>query len=521
MTGPSLDSTARGFLAADATPRRHASAVGGAWRLLVCAWLGVAVLACGGGGGSEGGSPDDGGGDPPLATEPVDLPPGQTMAELAWLESDGFVSSYMVFVSRNHGSFNFNQLVTAPTVRIPGVAGDEIRITVVAIGQDGDLSAASPPSVEIRYHPAIAAAVATPGFASIDPAPAIAIGTGAGESADDGASSPSPDGSVVPGDSTPDAGPGDGSDEGTPDGPGDGASGEENDPSLGEGLLTRAVRDRLLRADARLPLARSAALSGADDAAAAWLEAQVEMKVMTGVRLIGTAERAEGALRDLVWSDAFGQLFLSDGDAVLEAEEPATTLVATIRLEANERFVALADLDGDGLRDWITEDTTTGEAWLHADGSTPASAVHRPAAARLLGSGEFDGLGAQELLWQNTDGSLALGRPNGAGPAILAGALPPLGMELIAIADLNGDGRDDLIARAEDGHLALGQTVLDDPTGGFWIEWSENDGLADPGAPFVGSLDLDLDGRAELAWLVGDGVEVREIGETTPETFEF
>jgi len=211
---------------------------------------------------------------------------------------------------------------------------------------------------------------------------------------------------------------------------------------------------------------------------------------------------------------------LVEADTLSEAAHHDDVVVAA-RVADGDELVALADVDGDGLREWITEDTTTGEAWLRSDDSTPARATHRPAAARLLGSGEFDGVGEQELLWQNTDAALALTRPSGAGPVILAGALPPLGTELIAIADLNGDGRDDLIARAEDGHLALGLTVLDDQTGGFWIEWSEDATSGDPRAPFVGTLDLDLDGRAELAWLVGDEVEVRAVSETNPEKFEF
>ncbi len=530
MTGPSLDSTALGFLPADPMPRRHASRAWAALHLLACAWLGAAVLACGGGGGSEGGSSDDGGGggDPPLATEPVDLPPGQTVAELAWDASDGFVTGYLVFVSRNHGSFDFNQNASSPSVEIPGVPGDEIRITVVAMGQEGDLSEASPPSVEIRFHAAASAAVgrAAVARAANDPAPAVAIGAGLVESVDGGA--------VTPGDSTPTSDSDDVSDGVLADGSSDGAGDEATDPSLGEVLLTRAVRDRLLRADARLPLARPAvlaaqeglaaqgALAGAADAGAAWLEAQVASEVMAGVSLVGTAEHVDGALRDLVWRDAFGQLFVSDGDAALEADETASTLVAAIRLGATERFVALADVDGDGLRDWITEDTTTGDAWLRSDDSAAIRVAHRPVAARLLGSGEFDGAGAQELLWQLADGSLALERPGGAGPVILAGALPPPGTALIAIADLNGDGRDDLVARAEDGHLALGQAVLDDQTGGLWIEWSEDETHADASVPFLGTLDLDLDGRAELAWLVGDAVEVRAVGgETMPQGFEF
>jgi hypothetical protein len=515
MTGPTPDHLALGLVAVDAAPRPQP----GAWRRLACAGLAAFLFACGGDGGSEGnGSPDDGG-DPPLATEPVDLPPGQTVAELTWEPSDGFVTSYLVFVSRNHGSFDFAQAVPAPEVAIPGVAGDEIRITVVAIGAEGDLSPASPPSVEIRFHPALPPNVAGGGLApglttSGRSAPSAVLAVSGGASAPTPGQLVSNDGPSADPDEAEAAAPSDA-------GPTGAETGATGDPTT-DLVLTRAVRDRLLRADARL------ALPAAGEAGAVWLGDRVESEVLAGLTLVGTAERADGALRDLVWRDVAGQLYVSDGEAALEAEETASTLVPALQLGATERFVALADLDGDGHREWIVEDSLTGEAWIRVDPATLSSApptaaraAHQPATARLVGSGEFDGESGAELLWQDHDGALALARPTGAGPEILAGAVVPLGHDLIAIADLDGDGRDDLIARDVEGRLALGQTVLDDTTGAFWIEWSAGHPGAAAGAALVGTLDLDQDGRAELAWRVGDDVEIRAIGETTPRAFEF
>jgi hypothetical protein len=53
------------------------------------------------------------------------------------------------------------------------------------------------------------------------------------------------------------------------------------------------------------------------------------------------------------------------------------------------------------------------------------------------------------------------------------------------------------------------------------IEWSEGHAEADASFELVATLDLDADGRAELAWLVGETVEIRGLGETTPRVFEF
>ncbi len=518
MTRPSPDHLAPG-LAADALPRPHPPV---AWRRLACAGLAALLIACGGGGGSEGGDSSGGGdgGDPPLATEPVDLPPGQTVASLSWDPSAGFVTSYLVFVSRNHGPFEFDQVVPEPEVEVPGVAGDEIRITVVAVGSEGDLSPASPPSVEIRFHPAVPTSVAD--GSGDDAAPGLTVGAlvAANDSPAPAAEPVSGDGAedesaVTPADLSSDD-PG----EGPATSPGTGAEGEAGP------LLTRAVRERLLRADARLPLPRPA--SAPADAGAAWLGSRVESEVLPGLSLVGTAERADGTLRDLVWRDAAGQLFVSDGEHALESEQTASTLVPALQLGPGERFFALADVDGDGRRDWILEDTSTGEAFVRADPaalpeapSLSARAAHLPASARLVGHGEFDGRAGAELLWQDAEGGLALARPTGAGPAILAGGEVPALHVLIAIADLDGDGRDDLVARDAEGRLALGTTVLDEGTGAFWIEWSASHPGVPAAAPLVGTLDLDEDGRAELAWLVGEAVEIRAIGEATPRAFEF
>lgn len=531
MTRPNPDHSAPGLAAADARLQLQPWAL---WRRRLCVLLLGFALACGDGNDSGGaGAPDDGGGgsSPPLATDPVDLPPGETVAELHWAPSEGFVTNYLVFVSRNRDSFQFAQMVPTPDVEIPGVAGDEIRITVVAIGQQGDLSAASEPSVPIRFRPAVSAALAVTDDSAGRPA-VLAIGGGSA-SADpsaDGASAAagSPETTGPQGEAAARVASADGS------GEAEGSAGMNGEPASSSSL-TRALRERLLLGDARLALASQDPLNA--DAAAAWLGAQLESEGgLAGLTLAGTAERAEGALRDLVWRDASGQLFLSDGEATLTTASIAETLVPTIQLGASERFVALADVDGDGLREWLVEETATGEAWIRVDGSGLARAARsadpaadpaanpaaNPAATlRLIGVGEFDGFAGAELLWQAADGTLSFARPTGPAPTILSGAVAPQGRAPIAIADLDGDGRDDLLARGADGLITVGRTLIDDRTGAFWIEWSGELAEAGPEVPLVGTLDLDQDGRAELAWLVGDAVEIRAIGERAPRAFEF
>lgn len=509
MTRPTQDSSPPGAIRPSGWPWRLPQAP---WRLLLCAALSTFLLACSGGAG--GGSDGAGGGsnEPPLATEPVDLPPGQTVAQLAWEPSAGNISGYMIFVSRNAGSFDFDQLVADATVTITGAAGDAVQIVVLAVGEDGRFSESSPPSVPIRFHAAIVEQVAnnTP---PVTPLVGDAADAGSDATSDPGSPpaidepAPTPPAPAPPpADETADAGSPAASD-------GDPAA-EPTNPAL----FTPALRRSLLLADVRQPLA------GLGSGAAAWLQSQLSGELDTNLVLIATAARSGDSLRDLVWRDASGRLFLADADLFAEAEDPASTLVETIQLRNGERFVDLRDLDGDGARDWIVEDPATGAVWLRAsdgldDRAARASAL--PETTRLVGSGDFDGDGRSELLWQHEDRSLALARPAGGAPLLSIGAAAPAGNQIVALADLTGDGLDDLIARNDLGHLAVGLVSLDPESGSVAIEWSEGHLEADPSVELMATVDLDSDGRAELAWLVGETVEVRALGETTPRAFEF
>ena len=102
----------------------------------------------------SGGGSGDGGqsAEAALITQPVDLPPGQTEAELAWEPSVGPVTGYMVFASRNGSTFDFEANASESSAMISGEPGDEVSIVVVALSENGSLSDASPPSAPVRFH---------------------------------------------------------------------------------------------------------------------------------------------------------------------------------------------------------------------------------------------------------------------------------------------------------------------------------------------------------------------------------
>lgn len=509
MTRPTLHSAA----AAACRPSRWRRICAERARLLAVVLLGLALAACGGGAGG-GGTEGGGGGDVPLATEPVDLPPGQTAVQLTWEPSAGLVTGYAVFVSRNGGRFTFQQVETETSTIIEGQPGDEVRVLVTALGTSDSSSEPSPPSVPIRFYAAtadsaVAAASAAPlgsglAAAAVDPTPSETGRTPDPEPIAPADSAPDPDASLAPDSSTSDP-----------------ASAEDDPTALANDAWTSELRMQLLLADVRLPLGERSA------AAADWIRSWLEGTPLAELEPIGTPEHAgpedggEGQ-RDIVWLGANGQLYLSDGPT-LAASPPSSWLAdPTLALGPDERWVALADLDGDAVREWLIENRATGEVFHQRDALAPAQlarAVDQPASDRLVGPGDLDGDGRIELLWLGEDGALALARPTGRMPAFADGAWPPPGAQVVALADLTGDGRDDLIARHPDGRTAYGIVVDDEATGSLALSWTELQVELDADGELIATLDEDGDGRAALVWRSGDRVEIRGPFEAMPRAF--
>ncbi|MAG33461.1 MAG: hypothetical protein CL908_21500, partial [Deltaproteobacteria bacterium] len=269
--------------------------------------------------------------------------------------------------------------------------------------------------------------------------------------------------------------------------------------------LSERIRDRLLRADARLPQ------RGLSPEASRWLQAFVDENVAAGVSLEGTGEHDDDSIRELVWKDSSGQLFVSDGRELVTTEDPPATFEEAIRLGPTERFVGLSDLDGDGTGDFLIEDSATGEVWI-INGESRDSSVVRPSTVsihlQLVGHGDFDGNGRNELLWRDADRALLVGRPS-EGITTIDAALEERGdLELLGVADLDGDGRDDLLSRAADGRLLLALSRPRGDSTGIAIEWTDGPEASAAGLALLATLDLDADGSAEIAWLNGPDLEI-------------
>lgn len=456
-------------------------------RRVVCARLArfgvlVLTLAILAGCGATGGGSGSGTADAVVAVDPVYLPPGQTVAELAWAPSEGPVDNYLVFESRNGEPFGFLAVALTPSVNVNGNPGDSLQITVVAISPTGAMSESSPPSPPLIFQANAETAVARPapqGLAaptatlSSDELDVAIAANEAAESETAEATTPEP----------------------------------ITDPAADESapastLLAESIRSILLGGDARLPE------SGLSTEARDWLQAHVDHEIAAGVALAGTGHANADSLREVVWQDSAGQLFVSDGETFLGATDLPATLAEGLRLNATERFVGLADFDGDGFGDWLLEDTATGDVWIVSGSGDAAQPPIAPASeTTLAGHGDFDGDGVAEILWIDAERGLRLSSARSEAPRLAVGTGQPADTTLLAIADLDGNGRDDLLTRADDGTLVVGFSRDTAEGAPVAIEWMDGAAL-DAGLDLVATVDTDDDGASEIAWLNGADLEI-------------
>lgn len=432
---------------------------------------------------------------PVAAATTIDLPPGQTSATLGWAPSDGIVDSYFVYISRNDAAFEPLAPVATPRVTIQGSAGDSVQIVVLAINSTGLTSEASPPSPKLVFHGEEGSVAAATTLEREDAAVVVASTADLSQTQT----------TEVSNDSTTSTDLASTSPEATdPTNATDATDATDSETRPAE--MSLSTRELLVRADARFPVT---ALS---DSADHWIQTRVEEQFSAGVRLVGTGERNRDALRELVWQDHSGQLFVSDGQAVVDSARTADvplTFEEGIRLRSAERFVALADFDANGIGDWLIEDGATGELWILSGDSlevTNARSAREGLDWELVGTGDFDGDGRTELVWQQPDGILRFGHPSAQVP--LEDVLFPIeaNSRFLTVADLDGDGRDDLLTVDLEGRLHSTRVV----TVGTRLGLESRPGplLPSDGLEMLVTLDVDEDGRAEIAWLNAGELEI-------------
>jgi hypothetical protein len=233
--------------------------------------------------------------------------------------------------------------------------------------------------------------------------------------------------------------------------------------------------------------------------------ANVNFVGAAGSRMIGTGDFNGDGYADTLWQTADGRVT----DLLGQAGGGFVDNYAKVSIFTGLDWHAIGtgDFNGDGLDDVLWQhDNGTIREWLGQDDGTFAGNIAHvnfvgAVGSRMIGAGDFNGDGYADTLWQTADGRVTdlLGQAGGGFVDNYAKVSVFTGLEWHAIGtgDFNGDGLDDVLWQHDNGTIRewLGQ---DDGT--FAGNIANVNFIAAAGAQVIGIGDYDGDGFDDLLW---------------------
>ena len=200
--------------------------------------------------------------------------------------------------------------------------------------------------------------------------------------------------------------------------------------------------------------------------------ANTAISVPTSWQVVGTADFNGDGKTDILWRNSSGTIV--DWLATANGGFTSNYANSAANVPTNWHVVGTGDFNGDGYQDILWRDDA-GEVtnWLgnSAGGFTDNSAQafnYVPTSWTVAGTGDFNGDGISDVLWRNTDGTIVdwLGQANGGFTSNYNNSVAtvPTSWTIASIGDFNGDSHDDILWRNSDGSLT---DWLGTATGGF------------------------------------------------------
>ncbi len=167
-------------------------------------------------------------------------------------------------------------------------------------------------------------------------------------------------------------------------------------------------------------------------------------------------------------------------------------------------IIGTGDFNGDGLADILFQSRNGSIATFNLDGSTVigGGGIGSPGPNyAVIGTADFNNDGTSEVLFLNAVTGAYVGASLGNGSVIGSGTVGTPGASFVykAAADVNGDGDADLLFQSANGSYAIWELAGSNVIGGGTI--------GDPGAGwyFKGTGDFNGDGKADILFEKSDG----------------
>ena len=214
---------------------------------------------------------------------------------------------------------------------------------------------------------------------------------------------------------------------------------------------------------------------------------------------IGTGDFNGDGHSDILWQNTSGQA------AVWELNGATVSAAALIGGNPGPSWkeIGTGDFNGDGHSDILWQNASGQAAIWEMNGTNRVAGGSQPVGAnpgpswKEIGTGDFNGDGKSDILWQNANGQAAIWEMNGTNVigSALVGANPGPSWKEVGTGDFNGDGKSDILWQNANGQAAIwemnGTNVIGSASVG-----------ANPGPSWelIGARDVNGDGLSDLLW---------------------